>query len=218
MSTGDRFPETGQTYQHAYYDHNDPRYKIVPISAMKPAATPTFRVPEDHIKGWGKEVWLANTGRYCGKLLCFNKGARFSAHFHDLKDESFYILSGRIKFVWNKPDSAEQIEVIMEKGQVVDIPRLCVHQVEALEETVVVEVSSQHLETDSYRVRPGDSQKFVQNEEFYTNQDSSRYGISGVWRKVSVEERARYPDRQYYRADGTPILRNSQKTQSTGPQ
>ncbi len=124
-----------------------------------PPPLPTFRKPEDHPKGWGKEVWLAANHQYCGKLLCFNKGARFSAHFHDEKSESFYVLRGRIRFIYNDLRDASQHEQIMEEGQVVDIPRLCVHQVEALEESVVIEVSSRHSESDSFRVRPGDSQK-----------------------------------------------------------
>jgi mannose-6-phosphate isomerase len=170
-------------------------------------STPTFRQPTDHPKGWGKEVHLASNDRYCGKLLCFNKGALFSAHFHDLKDESFYVLSGRIRFIWNDLRDASQHESVIEKGSVVDIPRLCVHQVEALEESVIVEVSSPDYLTDSYRVRPGDSQKVAPapQDGAYTNQDSSPYGISGVWRKVSDEERARYPDRRYYAWNGDPI-------------
>ncbi len=120
--------------------------------------SPTFRSPEDHPKGWGKESWLADHERYCGKLLTFRSGARFSAHFHDLKDETFYVLSGRIRFIYNDLANANQHEVIMVPGQIVDIPRLCVHQVEALEDSVVIEVSSPHFESDSYRVRKGDSQ------------------------------------------------------------
>lgn len=121
-------------------------------------SSPVFRTPTDHPKGWGKEVWLASNDRYCGKLLCFDQGARFSAHFHDVKDESFFCLSGRIRFIWNDLRDASQHERIIEKGQVVDIPRLCVHQVEALEESVIIEVSSKDSPEDSFRVRPGDSQ------------------------------------------------------------
>ena len=33
-------------------------------------------------KGWGHELIWATNDKYCGKLLKFNKGAKFSMHFH----------------------------------------------------------------------------------------------------------------------------------------
>lgn len=120
---------------------------------------PILRAPEDHPKGWGKEIYLANNEHYCGKLLCFNKGAKFSSHFHDLKIESFFLLQGEVKFSYIDPANANEFSFTMKAGTVVDIPRLCVHQVEAIQESVIIEISTQHLETDSYRVKKGDSQK-----------------------------------------------------------
>lgn len=126
---------------------------------IQSVSEPTFRKPTEHAKGWGVEKWFANNPLYCGKLLCFNKGAKFSAHFHDLKNESFYVLKGKIRFIYFDPTNANELAHELNEGDVVDIPRLCVHQVEALEESVIIEVSTQHLESDSYRVRKGDSQK-----------------------------------------------------------
>lgn len=130
------------------------------IKLTRNPTAPTRRKVENHPKGWGKETWLANTPQYCGKLLCFNKGAKFSAHFHDLKNETFYVLKGKVKLTWFNLQNADEIVEVLIEGEVIDIPRLCVHQVEALEESVIIEVSTQHLETDSYRVRKGDSQNF----------------------------------------------------------
>lgn len=120
---------------------------------------PTRRKVEEHPKGWGREVWLAANDRYCGKLLCFNEGAKFSAHFHDLKSETFYVLKGKVKLTWFDLKNANEIEEILIEGEVIDIPRLCVHQVEALQESVIIEVSTEHKDSDSFRVRKGDSQK-----------------------------------------------------------
>ena len=47
-------------------------------------------------KGWGYEKWICNTSEYCGKLLFINKGKRCSWHYHLLKDETFYLQSGKI--------------------------------------------------------------------------------------------------------------------------
>ena len=47
-------------------------------------------------KGWGFEKWIVNCEEYCGKLLYFVKGRKCSWHYHELKDEVFYIQSGKI--------------------------------------------------------------------------------------------------------------------------
>ena len=120
---------------------------------------PVFRKAQIHLKGWGDELWLANTSQYCGKLLRFNKGAQFSTHFHGNKDETFYIVRGSIKFTHINPQTAAEASCFLSAGDVVDIPRLCSHRVEALDEALIFEISTHHEESDSYRVKPGDSQK-----------------------------------------------------------
>ena len=47
-------------------------------------------------KGWGWERWIVNKEEYCGKLLYFNVNKRCSWHYHKIKDEVFYLQSGKI--------------------------------------------------------------------------------------------------------------------------
>ena len=47
-------------------------------------------------KVWGHEEWIVNNPKYCGKKLVLKKGYRCSIHKHDIKDETFYILSGTV--------------------------------------------------------------------------------------------------------------------------
>ena len=47
-------------------------------------------------KVWGKEVWIANCPKYCGKLLYLDEGAVSSMHYHREKQETFYALSGQV--------------------------------------------------------------------------------------------------------------------------
>lgn len=123
--------------------------------------SPTFRSLDTcprTSKGWGEEVAVVNLD-YCGKLLKFRKGARLSCHLHPIKQESFLISSGRILFRYIDTSDASTHERVMTEGDIVDIPRLLPHQVEALEDSVVTEFSTHHEDSDSLRVRPGDSQK-----------------------------------------------------------
>ena len=48
-------------------------------------------------KEWGSEYWIVNNDLYCGKLLTLEKNKRCSVHYHKNKDETFYILEGKIK-------------------------------------------------------------------------------------------------------------------------
>lgn len=115
--------------------------------------------PDIHKKGWGSELWIANGPKYCGKLLRFNAGKEFSMHYHMLKHETFYILSGRIIFRGFDLSDACKFEEEFGPDTVIEIPAGNPHKIIALEDTVVVEVSTEHFEDDSYRIEKGDSQK-----------------------------------------------------------
>jgi len=120
---------------------------------------PIFLEAEIHTKKWGEEKWLCNNEEFCGKILKFNKGAQFSAHQHVKKREVFYILKGTINLMTINPANAQQHNVHLFEGDIVEIPRLLVHQITALEPSEIVEFSTHHENSDSLRVLPGDSQK-----------------------------------------------------------
>jgi quercetin dioxygenase-like cupin family protein len=108
-------------------------------------------------KGWGFEKWIVNSDEYCGKLLYFVKGKRCSWHYHKLKDETFYIQSGRIKLLYSDEDDlVNALEVILIPGDKFHIYRGLRHQMIALEDTELFEFSTQHFDEDSYRLIVGD--------------------------------------------------------------
>ena len=59
-------------------------------------------------KGWGHEVIFENNELYCGKLLVFKKGARFSLHYHMIKDETWYVQEGEFEIVSVTGDDGTQ--------------------------------------------------------------------------------------------------------------
>jgi mannose-6-phosphate isomerase-like protein (cupin superfamily) len=108
-------------------------------------------------KGWGREVWIANEERYCGKILEIRKGKKCSLHFHKIKAESFYLRAGRL--IVRVQDSAESEaidEFVLEAGQCMDVPIGMIHQMEALEDAELYEFSTQHFDSDSHRLVKGD--------------------------------------------------------------
>ena len=107
-------------------------------------------------KGWGFEKWIVNNDEYCGKLLYFIKGKRCSWHYHILKDEVFYIQSGKIKVSFSTEDDLEQAtSVILEKGDNFHVFRGLRHQMLALEDTELFEFSTTHYDEDSIRISRG---------------------------------------------------------------
>jgi len=108
-------------------------------------------------KGWGFEKWIVNCEEYCGKLLYFVKGKRCSWHYHKLKDEVFYIQSGKILVKYsNDEDIATAQELILGRGDIFHVYRGLRHQMVALEDTELFEFSTQHFDTDSHRIEKGD--------------------------------------------------------------
>ena len=108
-------------------------------------------------KGWGREVWIVNSDRYCGKILEIDKGKRCSLHFHQIKTESFYLRAGRLKVYVKHSPTAEGLAIFeLKAGECMDIPRGLVHQMEALEDSELFEFSTQHFDSDSHRLVPGD--------------------------------------------------------------
>ena len=109
-------------------------------------------------KGWGSEFIFATNDKYCGKLLKFNTGAKFSMHFHAHKDETWYLLSGKFEVKYIQTKDASMRNVILNEGEVWRNEPLEPHQVICIEEGTIIEVSTPDSVEDNYRVLPGDSQ------------------------------------------------------------
>ena len=108
-------------------------------------------------KGWGFEKWIVNNDKYCGKLLYFVKGKRCSWHYHKIKDEVFYIQSGKIMVKYSDDDDLNNAsEVVLERGDNFHVYVGLRHQMIALEDTELFEFSTQHFDSDSYRIQKGD--------------------------------------------------------------
>ncbi len=112
-----------------------------------------------HDKGWGREEWIVNNDLYCGKFLHFKKNSAGSMHFHLKKSETWFLLRGRIKLIQIDTADAEHHVMYLNAGEAVHIPNLSPHQVIAIEDSTIIEFSTPHEETDSYRVEKGDSQR-----------------------------------------------------------
>ena len=116
------------------------------------------KLPKKVEKGWGYELHLHNDDGYCGKILHFDRGKKFAMHFHVEKRETWYVAKGKLMLKTIDPDTADVLDCIIEEGHVIEVHRGISHQLLALEESDIFEVSTIDNPKDSYRVWKGDSQ------------------------------------------------------------
>jgi len=108
-------------------------------------------------KGWGHEKWIVNKSEYCGKLLFIRRGKRCSWHYHKIKDEVFYLQSGLLMVYYSDNDDlASASQVLLKPGDNFHVYPGLRHQMVAFENSELFEFSTQHFDSDSYRIQKGD--------------------------------------------------------------
>jgi quercetin dioxygenase-like cupin family protein len=129
--------------------------KII-IFMIEPISFPSTKIVP---KGWGEEIHIKNSDGYCGKILKFFEGKSFSMHSHDEKTETWYVTKGQLELSYFDLSNADKKFQLLSVGDVVHVPRGNPHQLKAIEDSEVFEVSSTDYSHDSYRIGKGDSQK-----------------------------------------------------------
>jgi mannose-6-phosphate isomerase len=97
-------------------------------------------------KPWGWELIWAVTEQYVGKVLFVKAGESLSLQFHNEKDESWYIESGRAELELGDVGQTVLNKEIVGQGASFRYRPGTVHRVTALEDTTILEVSTPHLD------------------------------------------------------------------------
>lgn len=100
--------------------------------------------PKTVDKPWGHELIWAVTDRYVGKILHVKAGESLSLQYHEVKDETIMVLSGKIEFEHYEADQTPQKTVLGPRQPFHIYPGLR-HRMVALEDTDIVEVSTPEL-------------------------------------------------------------------------
>jgi mannose-6-phosphate isomerase len=102
--------------------------------------------PQKVEKPWGWELIWALTDDYCGKILFVKAGESLSLQFHNVKDESWYVLEGRARLELGQAGEGMLEEAVIAPGEAFRFRPGTVHRVTALEDTRILEVSTPHLD------------------------------------------------------------------------
>lgn len=125
-------------------------------------------------KSWGYEKIIVNKPQYCGKILFIAKGKKTSLHYHDRKDETFYVHSGKVSILYSdrldvikdmaylidnsveNPELLSNLEsVTLKEGDTFYVPQRRVHRIIGAEDSLIYEFSTQFFENDSKRLLVG---------------------------------------------------------------
>ncbi|HEY7694368.1 MAG TPA: cupin domain-containing protein [Gaiellaceae bacterium] len=97
-------------------------------------------------KPWGSELIWAESEHYAGKILFVRAGESLSLQYHDVKDESWYVLEGRATLELGRAGREALDGVEIAGGQAFRFRPGTVHRVTAIEDTRILEVSTAHLD------------------------------------------------------------------------
>jgi len=95
-------------------------------------------------KPWGHETIWAHTDRYVGKILHINAGQALSVQYHNKKDETVHLLNGDLIYRVKLGDELEDMRLT--QGQSFRITPGTVHQMEAITDCDILEVSTPELD------------------------------------------------------------------------
>ena len=119
-------------------------------------------------KPWGYEIIFTQPDLpYTGKIIHVDEGKRLSLQVHDKKQESWTILNGRGKVIWeNKDGELIETELISGQGFTCKIGQR--HRLAGITDCDILEVSTPELGT-TYRLeddyaRPDETEKMREEE------------------------------------------------------
>ena len=119
-------------------------------------------------KPWGYELhWVPENKPYMGKVMHFNAGCRFSMQIHDQKQESWFLIRGKAKIIWDNSEG-ELVETEMEedKGYTCQVNQR--HRLVGITDCDIMEVSTPEMGTtyrldDDYK-RPNETPEIRKKE------------------------------------------------------
>jgi len=118
----------------------------------KKIPVPEFPEPKSMgLRDWGNEDLLVHSeGKYTMKQLFLKAGKKGGLQFHRKKDESSYVISGKLLLRFDDGNGNLK-EMVVGPGDWFRFPPGCIHQEEAITDVLRIEVSTPHF-NDRVRV------------------------------------------------------------------
>jgi quercetin dioxygenase-like cupin family protein len=114
------------------------------MTAPRPVGDVLVTAPRRVDKPWGHELIFAHTDRYVGNLLHIEAGHSLSRQYHEVKEETLYVLRGAITLEIGAGEALESLEV--GPGEAFHLRPGTIHRFTASETTDLLEVSTPELD------------------------------------------------------------------------
>tara|TARA_B100000767_G_scaffold250393_1_gene252615 strand:+ start:69 stop:506 length:438 start_codon:yes stop_codon:yes gene_type:complete len=114
-------------------------------------------------KYWGTIQTICAEDDFTLKYIFMRAGTQSSMEYHVSKDEKYFIVSGQLK-VGLRIGRAKNTSVILNKGDIYEIPPGLMHMRIALEDTLILEWSNKDDDGDSNIVEDGKTYFFKEAE------------------------------------------------------
>lgn len=97
---------------------------------------------QEQPKPWGREqIFAAAEGKYIGKIIHVAAGHSLSLQYHEVKDETQFMISGEAEIQYG-PVDGDLTTRRVGPGEVIHLPARTVHRVTALSDLVFAEAST----------------------------------------------------------------------------
>jgi len=123
----------------------------------------TERSQDFRNKYWGTIETIVSA-EFAGKRILLNQGGQASLEFHVRKTESYFVHSGKVR-VGLRTGRAENRSIVLSAGQAFDVLPGLMHMRMAIEDTLIIEISTRDDDGDSHLVEDGTKYKHVDIDE-----------------------------------------------------
>lgn len=113
-------------------------------------------------KPWGEEIWFAMTGDYLGKILMINPNQQVSEHYHEHKEETFFVWQGPVEITIKYRKN--EIATTYQTGDRVHILPVRTHTMRALNKKVILFEVSTSFPEDSVRIKDFYGRECIKSE------------------------------------------------------
>ncbi|MDD2696933.1 MAG: mannose-6-phosphate isomerase [Candidatus Pacebacteria bacterium] len=111
-----------------------------------------IKLEEDFKRPWGGFIKFIDNQPCTVKILFIEKGGKLSLQFHKLREEFWYVISGKIKVSLGK--SLKSLKKInLKEGENIKIQKKFLHRIEGIKNSKVLEISTgKFIENDEIRI------------------------------------------------------------------
>jgi len=103
--------------------------------------TQKIKIEKDFNRPWGSFIKFIDNQPCTVKILQIKKGESLSLQSHQLREEFWYLISGKIKVIIGKNLKSLKIKILKE-GEYVKIYKNILHRAQAIENSKILEIST----------------------------------------------------------------------------